>query len=51
MDNGMARDHEPGEVAYRVLSIRMIWFASAVIVVLGVAVAVWLLAAFGHGDA
>lgn len=29
----------------------MIWFASAVIVVLGVAVAVWLLAAFGHGDA
>ncbi|WP_372670661.1 hypothetical protein [Amycolatopsis kentuckyensis] len=51
MDEGMARDHEPGEVAYRVLSIRMIWFASAVIVVLGVVVAVWLLAAFGHGDA
>ncbi len=45
------RRDEPGEVAYRVLSIRMIWFASAVIVVLGVAVAVWLLAAFGHGDA
>lgn len=56
VDNGMAnadetRRDEPGEVAYRVLSIRMIWFASAVIVVLGVAVAVWLLVAFGHGDA
>ncbi|WP_086670842.1 hypothetical protein [Amycolatopsis pretoriensis] len=51
MDEGVARDDEPGEVAYRVLSIRMIWFASAVIVVLGIAVAVWLLAAFGHGDA
>ncbi|NBH09273.1 pentapeptide repeat-containing protein [Amycolatopsis sp. SID8362] len=42
---------ESRNVSYRVLSIRMIWFASAVIVVLGVAVAVWLLAAFGHGDA
>ncbi|MET9260117.1 hypothetical protein [Amycolatopsis sp. NPDC004079] len=42
---------EPGTVAYRVLSIRMIWFASAVIVVLGIAVAVWLVAAFGNGDA
>ncbi|SEF35542.1 hypothetical protein SAMN05421837_108136 [Amycolatopsis pretoriensis] len=51
VDEGVARDDEPGEVAYRVLSIRMIWFASAVIVVLGIAVAVWLLAAFGHGDA
>jgi hypothetical protein len=46
-----SRPIEPGTVPYRVLSIRMIWFASAVIVVLGVAVAVWLLTAFGHGDA
>ncbi|MGW4523075.1 pentapeptide repeat-containing protein [Amycolatopsis sp. NPDC004378] len=45
------RDPEPAAITYRVLSIRMIWFASAVIVVLGVAVAVWLLTAFGHGDA
>lgn len=49
--DGETRDDEPGKVPYRVLSIRMIWFASAVIVVLGIAVAVWLLASFGHGDA
>ncbi|GLY43969.1 hypothetical protein Amsp01_099920 [Amycolatopsis sp. NBRC 101858] len=50
-NDGESRDTEPRTVAYRVLSIRMIWYASAVIVVLGVAVAVWLLTAFGHGDA
>ncbi|WP_284750372.1 FtsK/SpoIIIE domain-containing protein [Amycolatopsis sp. RTGN1] len=50
-NDGESRPSEPGSVPYRVLSIRMIWYASAVIVVLGVAVAVWLLTAFGHGDA
>ena len=50
-NDGETRHTEPGTVSYRVLSIRMIWYASAVIVVLGVAVAVWLLTAFGRGDA
>jgi uncharacterized protein YjbI with pentapeptide repeats len=36
---------------YTVLSIRMIWVATGVVVVVGVAVAVWLLLAFGGGDA
>ncbi|MBB4905827.1 pentapeptide repeat-containing protein [Actinophytocola algeriensis] len=36
---------------YKVLSIRMIWAATGVVVVVGVAVAVWLLLAFGGGDA
>jgi uncharacterized protein YjbI with pentapeptide repeats len=51
--NSAATDPGPdqGLVSYIVLSPRAIWSAAAVIVLLGVGVAVWLLLAYGSGDA
>ncbi|WP_410652253.1 hypothetical protein [Amycolatopsis sp. cmx-4-54] len=42
---------EPEPLRYTVLSPKAIWSAAAVIVVLGIAMAIWLLAAYGEGDA
>ena len=38
------------EIRYRVLSVKTIWWASGLIVAVGLGAAVWLLLAFGHGD-
>jgi hypothetical protein len=38
-------------VRYTVLSIKTIWWTSALVVIVGIGMAVWLLLAFGHGDA
>lgn len=46
-----SRDGDTGEVRYRVLSVRTIWSAAAVIAMVGTGVAMWLLLAYGRGDA
>ncbi|MFD8497851.1 pentapeptide repeat-containing protein [Amycolatopsis sp. NPDC059657] len=46
-----ASSAERHAVSYTVLSVRAIWAAAVVIVLLGAGVAVWLLLAYGHGDA
>ncbi len=50
VDRGSEAAADRDEVRYRVLSVQTIWWAAVAIVVVGVAVGVWLLMAYGDGD-
>jgi uncharacterized membrane protein YidH (DUF202 family) len=48
---GVGDEMDPGQVRYSVLSLKTIWWTSALVVAVGVGLAIWLLFAYGHGDA
>ena len=48
---GASRDPDPEAERYRVLSLKTIAWTAAFVVLVGVGLAVWLLFAYGHGDA